>query len=83
MGFRDEGGLTMLGLGKLGAAVARLASVVERLADTLAAANVGLRERLGQEDWPLLDGPGPEAPAPAAKEEESAPARGNGKRVKA
>jgi hypothetical protein len=73
----------MLGLGKLGAAVARLAGVVEGLADTLQAADAGLRERLGREDRLLLDGPGPEAPAPAAKEEESAPARGNGKRVKA
>jgi hypothetical protein len=73
----------MLGLGKLGAAVARLASVVERLADTLAAANVGLRERLGQEDWPLLDGPGPEAPAAVPTEEEAPPARGSGRKVKA
>jgi hypothetical protein len=72
----------MLGLGKLGAAVARLAGVVEGLADTLQAADAGLRERLGREDRLLLDGPGPEAPA-AAKEEDSAPARGNGRKVKA
>jgi hypothetical protein len=70
----------MLGLGKLSAAVARLAGVVEGLADTLQEADAGLRERLGREDRPLLNGPGPEAPTP---KEEDAPARGNGKRVKA
>jgi hypothetical protein len=72
----------MLGLGKLGAAVARLAGVVEGLADTLQAADAGLRERLGREDRLLLDGPGPEI-SPPPQEEEAAPARGNGRKVKA